>query len=260
MAGSLVAQQGRAGAVVTADGRATVTWQPGAVPTGTSVSLRAADGAPALPGTGVSLGLAPARAKLPWPLDLAYAAAPANQIVGFAKDGRVHLPVGTLGGRTLPAGLANGAYADGSTLHVLTRQAGRIALFHAGRWGDPRRISVRAPVIRRLSSLRVARLSNGAAMLTTRLSTSSQTHLYATVLRTHGTHPLIVAAGSRLAAPLGGGSATTVQAVVLAAGGFPLRLQLAGHGLAHHALVRIAVRAVDPWGRGGGYTLSFRAP
>src|SRR5204862_4129841 len=97
------------------------------------------------------------------------------------------------------------------------------------------------------------------AMLATRLSTSSQTHLYATVLRTHGTHPLIVGAGSRLAAPLGRGSATTVQAVVLAPGGFPLRLQLAGHGLAHHALVRIAVRAVDPWGRGGGYTLSFRA-
>jgi hypothetical protein len=245
---------------VTTDGRATVTWQPGAIPAGTTVSLQPADGAPALPRTGLSLVLAPSRQTLPWPVDIAYAAAPADQIVGFSKDGKVWLPVGTLGGRTLPAGLGQGVYLDGSALHVLTRQAGRIALFRPGRWGDPRRISARAPVIRRLTSVRLTRVRNGSVVLATRLSTSSQAHLYGTVLRTRGSRPLILEAGSRLGAPLGHGSATSVQALVLAPGRFPLQLHLAGHGLARGALVRIQVRAVDPWGRRGGLTLSFRAP
>ncbi len=186
VAGSLVVQPGLAGAVVTGDGRATVTWQPGALPVGTTVSLQAADGAPALPRTGLLLTLAPAQKTLPWPVDVAYAAAPAGQIVGFSTNGKVWLPVGTLTARTLPAGLSQGVYLDGSALHVLTRQAGRIALFRPGRWGDPRHISARAPVIRPLTTLRRTRLRDGSILLVTRLSTSSQAHLYGSVLRTHG--------------------------------------------------------------------------
>jgi hypothetical protein len=260
VAGSLAVQAGVAGAVVTADGRATVSWQPGSVPPGTTVSLQSFDGAPTLPRTGVSLGLSPAPKALPWPVDVAYAAAPLGQIVGFSADGKVWLPVGTLPSPTLPTGLGQGVYLDGSVLHVLTRHAGRIALFRPGRWGDPRRISAKPPVLRRLTSLRATRVGHGAVLLSTRLSTSSQAHLYATILRTRGVRPSIVKGGSRLAVPLGRGSTTTAQALVLASGGFPLRLRLSGHGLERHALVRIQVRAIDPWGRRGAFTLSFRAP
>ena len=49
-------------------------------------------------------------------------------------------------------------------------------------------------------------------------------------------------------------------AQVLSAGGFPVRLRLSGHALARGTLVRILVTAVDPWGRKGAFTVSFRAP
>jgi hypothetical protein len=94
-------------------------------------------------------------------------------------------------------------------------------------------------------------------LLVTRLSTSSQSHLYASV---QTARPLILKRGSRLAVPLGSGSTRTAQALVLSAGGFPLRLRLAGHGLVRGALVRIRVTAIDPWGRQGAFTVSFRAP
>jgi hypothetical protein len=137
------------------------------------------------------------------------------------------------------------------------RQAGRLALFRAGRWGDPRRVSPKAPVIHRMAPLVVTRQRDGTVLLLTRLSTSSQSHLYASV---QTARPLILKRGSRLAVPLGAGATRTAQALVLNAGGFPVRLRLAGHALARGALVRILVTAVDPWGRQGAFTLSFRAP
>ena len=258
VAGSLVAQAGAAGAVATDDGRATVTWQPGAVPVGATVALAPADPALAIAGTGTSLTLDPAQQQpLPWPVDVAYAAAPAGQVVGFSSDGKVWLPVSTLASPALPQGLGNGAYLDGAVLHVLTREAGQIALFRPGRWGDPRRVSPKAPVVRRLAPLQVTRQPDGNLLLVTRLSTSSQSHLYASV---ETARPLILKRGSRLAFLLGAGSTRTAQALVLSAGGFPVRLRLSGHALARGALVRIRVSAIDPWGRQGAFTLSFRAP
>jgi GH25 family lysozyme M1 (1,4-beta-N-acetylmuramidase) len=258
VAGSLVAQPGLAGAVVTADGRATVTWQPGAVPVGTTVALVSGDAALTIPGTVVSLTLAPAQqAPLPWPVDLAYAAAPTDQILGVSIDGKVWLPVPTLTSPALPEGVDTGSYAVGTTLHVLTRQAGQLALFRPGRWGDPRRVSPHAPVVRRLAPLTVTRQRDGTVLLVTRLSTSSQSHLYASV---QTARPLILKRGSRLAVPLGAGATRTVQALVLNAGGFPVRLHFAGHGLLRGALVRILVTAIDPWGRQGSFTVSFHAP
>ena len=150
--GSAAAQQGLAGAVVTDDARATVTWQPGAVPVDSTVSLAAADTKLALAGTGVSLDVEPPVTSLPWPVDIAYAAAPAGQVVGFSTDGRIWIPVAALTGTTLPAGLTQGTYLSGSTLHVLTKQAGRFALFAAGKWGDPTFVSAHAPVLRRLAA------------------------------------------------------------------------------------------------------------
>jgi hypothetical protein len=181
-------------------------------------------------------------------VDVTYAAAPAGQVVGFAANGKVFLPVGMLAGQVLPAGLAEGSYLDGSVLHVLTRAAGRVALFRPGRWGDPRRVSARAPLLRRLAALRVTRQADRSVMLVTRLSTTSQVHLYATALRTRGSRPAIVAA------------APPVRQLLLSPGSFAVRVRLAGRALARGALVRVQLRGVDPWGRSGVFTLSFRAP
>lgn len=258
VAGPLTAQAGLAGAVVTADARATVTWQPGAVPIGSAVTLEPGEPALTVPSTGLTLALAPAPADLlPWPVDVVYAAAPLDQVVGFSTDGKVWLPVPALTSPTLPDGVPAGTYVAGPSLHVLTRQAGQLALFRPGRWGDPRRVSPHAPVVRRLAPLAVTRQRDGTLLLVTRLSTSSQSHLYANV---QTPRPLILKRGSRFAFPLGGGSSRTVQALVLNAGGFPVRLRLAGHGLAPRTLVRIRVTAIDPWGRQGAFTISFRAP
>lgn len=243
VAGSLVAPAGAAGAVATGDARATVTWQPGAVPAGTTVRLAEADAAPALRGTGVALTLEPAQRGLPWPVDVAYAAAPSDQVIAFSADGRVWLPVAPLPSPALPGTLRQGAYLDGGVLHVLTRDAGRIALFRPGRWGDPRRISPRAPVLRRLTA-KATRQRDGSVLLLARLSTSSQAHLYASASAP------ILSSGSRVA----GGSAR--QALVLRSGAFPLRLRLKTRG----RLVRVRLTAVDPWGRRGAFTLSLRVP
>jgi hypothetical protein len=245
--GTLVAQAGSAGAVVTTDGRATVTWQPGAVPVAATVTLAPSDTPPAIAGTGVALAVTPAQQTLPWPVDVAYAAAPAGQVVGFSADGRVWVPVTALSAPTLAGGLIYGSYIDGTTLHVLTRRPGRIALFRPGRWGDPRRISPRPPVIRRMTPLQVTRRADGTVLLRTRLSTSSQAHLYATPLTPR---TVILATGSRLA----GG--TSRQALVLQSGGFPVRWRIKTRA----AIVSVRIVAIDPWGRRGAYTLSFRVP
>jgi GH25 family lysozyme M1 (1,4-beta-N-acetylmuramidase) len=260
VAGPLVAQAGAAGAVVSADGRATVTWQPGSVPVGTAVSLDAGETAPAIPGSGLTLTLTPAQTSLPWPVDIAYAAAPAGQVAAISTDGKTWVPIAALASPSLAGDVLQGTYDAGGVLHVLTRRAGRIAFFRPGRWGDPRRISPKAPVVRPMTPVRVTRQADGTLLLVTRLSTSSQAHLYAAVLQTRGARPPILKRGSRFAVPLGGGSTRTVQVLVLNSGGFPVRLRLSGRGVAARALVRIRVTAIDPWGRRGAFTVSFRAP
>jgi hypothetical protein len=260
VAGPLVAQPGAAGAVVTSDGRATVTWQPGSIPIGTSVALDPGEKTPAIPGSGVTLTLSPTVTTLPWPVDIAYAAAPADQVAAFSTDGKIWLPLTTLTSPLLAGGLLQGAYDASGVLHVLTRQAGSIAFFRPGRWGDPRQISPKPPVVRTMTARTVTRQRDGTILLVTRLSTSSQSHLYATVLATNGVRPSILKSGSRFAAPLGGGSTRTVQVLVLKSGGFPVRLRIAGRGVPSRTLIRINVSALDPYGRRGAFTLSFRAP
>jgi hypothetical protein len=247
VAGSLASTAGAAGAVVTSDGRATVTWQPGAVPVGTAASLAPADAQPAIPGTGLELTLAPPQQTLPWPVDIAYAAAPPGAILGASTDSKVWLAVPAITSPVLPTGMDRGTYLDGTVLHVLTRGAARFALFRAGGWGDPRRISDSVPVVRPLAPTGVVRQRNGTVRLVARLSTSSQAHLYISVL-TPGT--TIVPGSSRVAGTAGR------QALVLTSGAFPLQLRLRTRS----RVVRIGVTAVDPWGRRGAFTLSARIP
>lgn len=214
--GSLAATAGTAGAVSTEDGAQTVTWQPGAVAVGTTVSLAPAPSA-------VALGLDPA-ATLPWPVDLAWASAPAAQVVGFSTDGRLWRPVTALTSPTLPAGVLEGAYSDGTTQHVLTRKAGRFRLFVPNAWGDPTKVSRYAPRLRRVAPIRVRRLRSGALVVSTRMSVPSQA--------------LIVPSRRRLLQP----------------GTFPLSVRVA------RTTRRVDVTAIDPYGRRGHFTLSFRAP
>jgi GH25 family lysozyme M1 (1,4-beta-N-acetylmuramidase) len=213
---SLAAAAGLAGAVVTDDAAATVTWQPGAVPVGTSVSLASTPPA-------VVLGLDPT-ATLPWPVDLSYASAPAGQVVGYSTDGTVWRPVTALTSPTLPAGVLEGAYSDGTLQHVLTRKAGQFKLFVPKAWGDPSRVSKFAPRIQRVAPIHVKRLRNGAFVLSTRLSVPSQA--------------LIVPSHRRVLRP----------------GSFPFKVRVAKTSRSVH------VTAVDPYGRRGHFTLSFRAP
>jgi GH25 family lysozyme M1 (1,4-beta-N-acetylmuramidase) len=238
VAGSLVAQAGAAGAVVTTDGSATVTWQPGAVPVGTTVSLGPA-------GSAVELALAPAQKALPWPVDLAWAAAPGDSVVGVSSDGVVWRPVVRLATPGLTGALLQGSYVDASgLLHVLTKQAGRFALFRPGAWGDPSRVSRTAPRLQRLAPLQVKRQRDGTLLVTTRLSTPSQVRLKATVVPRRA----ILRTGTRLPRTL------------LAPGSFPVRLHVSARGLHTGTVMRIRLAAVDPWGRPGAYTLSFRVP
>ncbi len=237
-----------------------MTWQPTAVPTGTAVSLDVGEKTPAIAGSGVSLTFSPEQSKLPYPVDITYAAAPAGQVAAYSTDGTIWLPLSTLTAPSLQGTLLQGVYDAGGVLHVITRRALQVAFFRPGRWGDPNKISPKPPVVRPMTPLTVTRQRDGTILLVTRLSTSSQSHLYATVLPTKGIAPPILKNGSRFAVPLGGGATRTVQVLVLNSGGFPVRLRLSGRGLASHALIRIRVAAIDPYGRRGQYTASFRAP
>lgn len=235
--GSLTAVAGQAGAVATTDGRAQVTWQPGAVPAGATVVLMPGEKPPALPGTGVFLGIGGATV-LPWPLDLTYATAPpAGAVLGYSVDGRIWRTPVALAGPTLPAGELAGVYTDPATgvVHVLADQALRLAQFAAGRWGDPSLVAPGLPTVYRNGPLSVRRLRSGVVVIRTRVAVASQAHLYVGIA---------------------GGS--TSQSVVLRPGSIPIvvRVRLRKRGV--QAKLRVA--AVDPFGRHAALLLPFTAP
>jgi len=208
---SATAQLGQAGAVVTADGSATITWQPGAVPAGTAVGL-------ATSGAQLALTLSPQVKTLAWPVDIAYATPPDTQVVGFSTDGRVWSAVAPLTAGALPSGLLAGVYQG----HVLTRKPGFYRLFVPNAWGDPRKVSRFAPRLRRVAPIRVTTLRSGARIVSTRMSTPSQ---------------IFFQPGRRR---------------ILAPGTFPVKIRVRRGTHVVHLV------AVDPYGRRGGFTLSFR--
>ena len=153
--GSAVAQAGLAGAVVSVDGRGTVTWQPGAVPLGSTVSLTSS-------GQALVLAVSPAVPELPWPVDVVFAGAASASVVGYSSDGKVWRPAAALTTTVLPAGQVAGTYVDASgVLHTLLRSAQQLRLFVPGSWGDPTLVSPGLPTPRLVSRLLVTRLSDG---------------------------------------------------------------------------------------------------
>ncbi len=231
---SLVAQPGQAGAVAVADGRATVTFQPGAVPVQQTVTLTAAEAKFALPTTGLLFGVTNTP-TLPWPVDITYASASADAVVGISSDGVVWQAAAKLSTPTLPAADNAGTYFDGTLLHVLTRTPGHIALFTAGRWGDPSLVAAGPPTVTRTASFGARRQANGSVLVYARVSVASQAHLYIGLV----------------------GGPIRQQALLLKPGPFSVRLTVrAKHGTVGH----LRVAAIDPYGRKAALILTYRVP
>ncbi|HSX23184.1 MAG TPA: glycoside hydrolase family 25 protein [Gaiellaceae bacterium] len=231
---SLVAQPGQAGAVVVADGRATVTFQPGAVPDQQTVTLTAAEPKYALHATGLLFGVTNTP-TLAWPVDIAYASAPAGAVVGISNDGIVWQPAAKLSTPTLPPAAAAGTYFDGTLLHVLTRTPSRIALFTAGSWGDPSLVAAGPPTVTRTASFGAKRQTNGSVLVYARVSVASQSHLYIGLV----------------------GGPIRQQTLLLKPGPFSVRLTVrAKRGTVGH----LRVAAIDPYGRKAALILAYRVP
>jgi hypothetical protein len=169
-------------------------------------------------GAQLALTLSPAIGKLPWPVDIAYTTPPDAQVVGFSTDGRIWSAVAPLTASALPAGLLAGVFQG----HVLTRRPGLYRLFVPNAWGDPRKVSRFAPRLRRVAPVRVTTLRSGAKVVSTRMSTPSQ---------------IAFQPGHRR---------------ILAPGTFPVRIRVRKGTHVVHLV------AIDPWGRRGRFTLSFR--
>jgi len=229
--GSAVAAAGAAGAVSSADGRATVTWQPGAIPTDSTVSL--------VPiGKAIAFSVAPTVAQLPWPVDVALAATNGD-VVGYSPDGVAYRPAPALGTSILPATKQAGTYVDSANVtHVLLRQSARIELFTPGGWGDPRLVSAGPPKARLVGRLHVARLRSGAVVVTGRVLVPSQ------ALLTINVAGKTSARRTRLTRP----------------GGVSVHVAIAGSHLARGALATLRVAAKDPYGRAATLLVRFRAP
>jgi hypothetical protein len=155
-------------------------------------------------------------------------------VVAYSTDGRVWLPAAPLGSAVLPAGTVAGVYNDGTATHVLVGAPVRIAVFAAGKWGDPSRIAAGPPTISRSGALQVRRLADGSVSVTGRVSVVSQAHLYVG----------LVGSPQR-------------QTLLLRPGVVPVRVRAR---LRRGVTARLRVAAVDPWGRKAALVLTFRAP
>lgn len=230
--GTAVAAAGSAGAVSAADASATVTWQPGAVPDGSTVSLTRV-------GAALVFAVTPAPRILPWPVDLGLAAPVAGQILGYSTDGRVWHAIPALAAATLMPDEVAGSYADASALtHVLLRVPARVQLFQPNQWGNPRRVAAGPPKPRLVGRLTVTRAGNGAVLVSGRVAVPSQAFLTLNVVGKTSAHR------SRRLRPS--------SAI--------MRVAVSGRHLTRgaHATFRVAAR--DPYGRTAALLVRFTAP
>jgi GH25 family lysozyme M1 (1,4-beta-N-acetylmuramidase) len=259
--GSQTVRRGIAGNLQTEDGRATVTWQPGAVPVGKTVSLSAFSGTLAVPGSEVSLSVPGLSSKgFPWPLDLMYAQPqPTRTVLGYSTDGKVFHSVPPLQPSQLPPGTAVGWYVDANErTHVLTRTPFQLSLFKQGAWGDPTYTSPRGPALATQTRFQaLPHPADRSLLLLTRLAVHSQARISASVTGPHGTPAPVLGKGSRFGANLKIGSFTLVQAYRRKPGSMQVRLRLNARTL-RPGSYRLRIVAVDPWGRHGRKTLRFR--
>jgi GH25 family lysozyme M1 (1,4-beta-N-acetylmuramidase) len=261
--GTQTVKRGIAGNLETADGRAIVTWQPGAVPVGKTVSLTAAGGSPALPDTQVALSVPGLSSKgFRWPLDFMYTQRqPTRTVLGYSTDGRVFHSVPLLQPAQLPAGTAVGWYVDSNNLtHVLTRTPFQVALFKQGAWGDPTYTSPNGPALAAQAKFRaVPHAADRSLLLLTRIAVRSQARVSASVTGPRRTTVVVLGKGSRFGARLDAGSFRVVRSYRRKPGTLLVRLRLNARVL-RRGSYSLRVVAVDPWGRRSRLTLRFRYP
>jgi lysozyme len=259
--GTQTVQAGIAGNLQTEDGRATVTWQPGAVPVGKTVSLTPFTGTLAVPGSEVSLSVPGLSSKgFPWPLDLMYAQPQASRtVLGYSTDGKVYHLVPPLQPAGLPAGTAVGWYVDSNSLtHVLTRTPFRISLFKQGAWGDPTYTSPNGPALATQAKFQaLPHPADRSLLLLTRLAVHSQARVSASVTGPHGITVPVLGKGSRFGAALKTGVFQLVQSYRRNPGSMQVRLRLNARTLLPGSY-SLRVVALDPWGRHSRLTLRFR--
>ncbi|HKD95816.1 MAG TPA: glycoside hydrolase family 25 protein [Gaiellaceae bacterium] len=258
--GTQTVKRGIAGNLQTDDGRATVTWQPGAVPVGKTVSLTDFTGALSIPGTEVALSVPGLSSKgFAWPLDLWYSQQqPSRTNLGYSTDGKVFHSVPSLQPEQLPPGTAVGWYVDSSNLtHVLTRTPFELALFKQGAWGDPAYTSPTGPALETLTTFQaLPHPADHTLLLLTRIAVHSQARMSGSVTGPHGVKIPILGKGSRFGANLGPGTFQVVQVYRRKPGQMQVRLRLNARTLAPGAY-NLRILAVDPWGRHGHLTLRF---
>ena len=259
--GTQTVRRGIAGNLQTDDGRATVTWQPGAVPVGKTVSLTGFGSALAVPNSEVALTVPGLSSKgFRWPLDLMYAQPqPAKTVLGYSEDGKVYHSVPPLQPAELPPGTAVGWYVDVNSLtHVLTRTPFEVSLFKQGAWGDPTYTSPRGPALETQTKFQaLPHPADGSLLLLTRLAVHSQARMTAFVTGPHGQTIPILGKGSRFGSLLPTGSLQQAQAYRRKPGSMQVRLRLNARTLLRGAYT-LRIIAVDPWGRHGRLSLRFR--
>ncbi|HLY85170.1 MAG TPA: GH25 family lysozyme [Gaiellaceae bacterium] len=262
--GTQVVRSGIAGNLQTDDGRATVTWQPGAVPVGKTVSLDTFTGKLSVPGSEVSLSVPGLSSKgFRWPLDLMYAQAQAKRtVLGYSTDGKVYHSIPALQPAELPPGTTVGWYSDSNKLtHVLTRTPFQIALFRQGAWGDPTYTSPNGPTLKTQVPLEVLpHPADHSIVVATRLTLASQAQLTAAVTGPYHRRVAILGKGSRFGARLAPGRGYAVaKSTRSRPGTVVIHLRLNARGW-RPGRYQLRVVAVDPWGRRKGLTLRFRYP
>src|SRR3954451_19626863 len=258
--GGQTVRRGIAGNLRTEDGRAIVTWQPGAVPVVKTVPLAAFGGSLAVPGSEVSLSVPRLAKGFRWPLALMYAQPqPSRTVLGYSTDGRTEHSVPPLQPAQLPPGTAVGWYVDANHFtHLLTRTPLQASLFRQGAWGDPTYTSPNGPALATQNKfLAVPHPADRSVLLLTRLAVHSQARISASITGPHGLPALILGKGSRLGALLKPGTFKVVQAYRRKPGSLQVRLRLNARTLLPGSY-RLRIVAVDPWGRHGRMTLRFR--
>ena len=144
-------RRGIAGNLQTDDGRATVTWQPGAVPVGKTVSLDHFAGTLAVPGQrGLAHGAGAVVEGIPLAARPDVRAAAAEPDGARLLDRRQGLPLGAAApaGRSFRRGRRSAGTSTSNNLtHVLTRTPFQVSLFKQGAWGDPTYTSPTGPAL-----------------------------------------------------------------------------------------------------------------
>ena len=244
-----VAQAGQAGAVTTASNVAVASWQPGALPDQAAVGLVDTSSRLSLPGTAIRLSFG-ASSPLPWPIDVTYPAAPADSVPGILPLKGVWQPLAELPSPTLPVAQQTGAYRDSAGgLHVLTRTAGRIALFAPGKWGDPRYATASKPRVVFVTAPTVKRAADRSATVLSRITLDTQAHLYVSLTAASGKKIVLSQNDARIGWWLHGKPVKTLQALELLPGALPIRLHVPAAELRSHSGYTLRIVAVDPYGR-----------